>query len=58
MWEEHTLDIPKDNIALLRDYPEGKHKIQDNYRSKLFIIVSKHKDPNVYTIHPVCGIQV
>ena len=53
-----TLNIPKDNLVLLRDHPEGRHKIQDNYKSELFVIVLKHKDPNVYTIHPVCGAPV
>ena len=48
-----TLDIPKHNLVLMRDHPEGRHKIQDNYKSELFIIASKYKDPNVYTIHPV-----
>ena len=47
--------IPKDNLVLLRDHPEGQHKIQDNYKSELFMVVSKHKDPNVYIIHPLCG---
>ena len=51
------LDIPKDNLVLLRDHPEGRHKIQDNYKSGL-MIVSKHKDPNVYIIHPLCGSLV
>ena len=51
----NTLNIPKDNLVLLRDHPLGRHKIQDNYKSKLLIIVSKHKDPNVYTIHTMCG---
>ena len=49
------LEIPKDNLVLLRDRPEGQHKIQDNYKSELFMIVSKHKDPNVYIICPLCG---
>ena len=48
------LSILRDNLVLLRDHPEGKHKIHDNYKSELFMIVSKHKDPNVYTIHPLC----
>ena len=51
------LDIPKDNLVLLRDHPEGRCKIQDNYKSELFMIVSKHKDPNVYIICPLCGVQ-
>ena len=49
------LNILKDNLVLLRDHPEGRHKIQDNYKSELFMVVSKHKDPNVYIIHPLCG---
>ena len=44
------LDIPKDNLVLLRDHPEGRHKIWDNYKSELFVIVLKQKDPNVYTV--------
>ena len=36
------------NLILLRDHPEGWNKIQDNYKSKLFVIVTHHKDPNVY----------
>ena len=49
------LNIPKDNLVLLRDHPEGRHKIQDNYKSELFMVVLKHKDPYVYIIHPLCG---
>ena len=52
-----TLDIPKDNLVLLRDHPEGRQKIQNNYKSELFVTVSKHKVPNVYMLHPVCGVQ-
>ena len=50
------LDIPKDNLVLLRDHPEGRHKIQDNYKWELFMVVSKHKDPNVYIIIHCVGI--
>ena len=49
------LNILKDNLVLLRDHPEGGHKIQDNYKSELIMVVSKHKDPNVYIIGPLCG---
>ena len=49
------LHIPKDNLVLLRHHPKGQHKIQDNYKSELFMIVSKHKDPNVYIIYPLHG---
>ena len=53
----NTLDIPKDNLVLLRDHPEGRHKIQDNYKSKLCFIVLTHKNPNVFTICPMFGVQ-
>ena len=45
-----SLHIPVWNLVLLRDHPEGHNKIQDNYKSKLFIIVNHHKDLNVYII--------
>ena len=48
-------NIPKDNLVLLRDHPEGRHKIQDIYKSELFMVVLRLKDPNVYIIHPLCG---
>ena len=51
----NTLNIPKDNLVLLKDHPEVWNKIQNNYKSKLFINVSKHNDPNVYTGNPMCG---
>ena len=53
-----TLNISKDNLLILRDHPEGRHKIWDNYKSELFVIVLKHKNPNVYTILPMCWGQV
>ena len=45
-----SLQIPIGNLVLLRDYPKGCNKIQDNYKSKLFVVVDHHKDPNVYVI--------
>ena len=45
-----TLYIPIGNLVLLTDHPEGQNKIQDNYKSELFVIVAHHKDPNVYII--------
>ena len=45
-----TLQIPVRSLVLLRDHPEGHNKIQDNYKSELFIVVDHHKDPNVYII--------
>ena len=50
-----TLDIPIDNLVLLCDHPEGQNKIQDNYKSKLYVMESKHWDPNVYNIQPLSG---
>ena len=49
------LNIPEDNLVLLRDHPKGTCKIQDNYKYKIFLVVPKHNDPNVYTICPLCG---
>ena len=45
-----SLQIPIGNLVLLRDHPKGCNKIQDNYKSELFVIVDHHKDPNVYVI--------
>ena len=33
-----SLQIPIGNLVLLRDHPEGHNKIQDNYKSELFVI--------------------
>ena len=40
---------------LLRDHPEGRNKIQDNYKNELFVVESQHQDPNVYTIKSLNG---
>ena len=45
-----SLQIPIGNLVLLRYHPEGHNKIQDNYKSELFVIIEHHKDPNVYGI--------
>ena len=37
-------------MVLLRDHPEGCNKIQDNYKSELFVVVNHDKDPSVYII--------
>ena len=49
------LKRPIGNLVLLCDHPEGQNKIQDHYKSELFVIESKHWDPNVYKIKPLCG---
>ena len=49
------LKIPIGNLVLLRDHLEGWNKIQDHYKRKLFVVESKHWDPNVYKIRPLCG---
>ena len=50
-----TLKIPIGNLVLLFDHPEGQNKIQDNYKSKLFVVELKHQDPNVYNIRLLSG---
>ena len=54
----NALNRPIDNLVLLKDHPEGKNKINNNFKSKLFITVLKQEDPNVYTIHPMCNSPV
>ena len=53
--EGKALNIPLGNLVLLHDHPEGHNKIKDNNKSKLFVMESKHQDPNVYTIKPLNG---
>ena len=50
-----ALNILLGNLVLLRDHPEGRNKIQDNYKNELFVMESQHQDPNVYTIRPLNG---
>ena len=50
-----ALNIPIGNLVLLHDHPKGWNKIQDNYKSELFVMESQHQDPNVYTIKPLNG---
>ena len=35
---------------LLRDHPEGRNKIQDRYKSDIYVVVGHHSEPNVYYI--------
>ena len=35
---------------LLYDHPEGHNKIQDQYKSEVYIVVGHHQEPNVYYI--------
>ena len=53
--EGKALEIPIGNLVLLHDHLEGQNKIQDHYKSKLFVVDSKHQDPNVYNIKPLYG---
>ena len=52
---QKSLEILEGNLVLLRDHPEGRNKIQDKYKSKKFVVVGKHPEPNVYQIKPVNG---
>ena len=49
------LEIPIGNLVLLHDHLEGCNKIQDHYKSELFVVESNHRDPNVYNIKQLCG---
>ena len=44
------LVIPVGNHVLLHDHPEGCNKIQNRYKSNIYVIVSHHDEPNVYYI--------
>ena len=48
-----TLHIPIGNLVLLRYHPWSQNKIQDNYKSELFVVVAHQKDPNVYIIQSI-----
>ena len=51
--EGKALEIPLGNLVLLHDHPKGQNKIQDNQNIALFVMESKHQDPNVYIIKPL-----
>ena len=51
----NALNIPMGNLVLLSDHSKGCNKIQDNYKNELFVVESKHQDPNVYVIKPLNG---
>ena len=42
--------IPVGNHVLLCDHLEGHNKIQDHYKSEVYIVVGHHQEPNVYYI--------
>ena len=52
--KDHTgrkdLTIPIGNHVLLHDHLEGWNKIQNRYKSDIYVIVGHHKEPNVYYI--------
>ena len=43
--------IPIGNHVLLCDHPEGRNKIQDRYKTDVYVVVGHHQEePNVYYI--------
>ena len=52
--KDHTsgkdITIPVGNHVLLCDHPEGHNKIQDRYKSEIYVVVGHHQEPNVYYI--------
>ena len=52
--KDHTsrkdLCIPIGNHVLLHDHLEGHNKIQDRYKSDVYVVVGHHTEPNVYYI--------
>ena len=49
---DKEFDIPIGNLVLLRDHPEGRNKIQDDYKPDLFEVTGKHSDPNAFFVKP------
>ena len=52
---DKDFDIPIGNLVLLRDHPEGRNKIQDDYKLDLFEVTGKHSDPNAFFVKPLDG---
>ena len=52
---DKDFDIPIGNLVLLRDHPEGRNKIQDDYKPDLFEVTRKHSDPNAFFVKPLDG---
>ena len=50
---DKDFDVPIGNLVLLRDHPEGRNKIQDDYKPDLFEVTGKHSDPNAFLVKPV-----
>ena len=44
------LTILAGNHVLLCDHPEGRNKIQNRYKSDIYVMVCHHEEPNVYYI--------
>ena len=47
------LVIPIGNLVLLRDYPEGCNKIQDNNKDQIYIVTGHHNHRNAYFVKPL-----
>ena len=45
--------IPVGNWVLLCDHLEGHNKIQNRYKSDIYVMVGHHDEPNVYYIRPL-----
>ena len=44
------LVIPIGNHVLLHDHPEGHNKIQNRFKSDVYVVAGHHEEPNVYYI--------
>ena len=42
------LTIPVGNHVLLCDHTESQNKIQDQYKSDMYVMIGQHEEPNVY----------
>ena len=47
------LVIPVGNLVLLQDHPEGRNKIQDNNKDKIYIVTGHQDNRNAYFVKPL-----
>ena len=40
-------------MILLRDHPEARNKIQDNYKDQIYIVTGHHDNRNAYFVKPL-----
>ena len=47
--------IPVGTLVYVRNHPAGRNKIQDAFKDRVYRVVSRHGQHNVYTVEPADG---